>query len=74
MIDCLSGHSYSDLSGNFWEILGFLANDLNDFIERQYEEPLNTSNVISDDLTFFRRTTDPTCRTARLFEKGSVGG
>ena len=49
MIDSLSGHSYSDLSGNFWEALGFLAND---FIGRRYADPANTNNVISDDLTF----------------------
>ena len=52
IIDCLSGHSYSNLSGNFCEVLGFLAND---FIERRYVDPANTNNVISDDLTFSER-------------------
>lgn len=49
VIDCLSGFSSSDLSGNFRKVLGFLASD---FIGRRYVDPANTNNVISDDLTF----------------------
>jgi len=48
VIDCLSGHSYSDLSGNFWAVLGFLSND---FMNRRFVDPANTNNVVSDDLT-----------------------
>jgi len=49
VIDCLSGRSRSDLSGNFWEVLGFLSTD---FLTTRYLDPANTNNVISDDLTF----------------------
>jgi hypothetical protein len=52
VIDCLSGHSYSDISGNFWEVLGFLAVD---FVNRRYLDPANTNNVISDDLSISGR-------------------
>ena len=48
VIDCLSGRSYSDLSGNFWEILRFLSNE---FPNKRYLDPSNTNNVISDDLS-----------------------
>ena len=52
VIDCLSGRSYSDISGNFWEVLGFLAAD---FVNRRYLDPANTNNVISDDLSISER-------------------
>lgn len=52
VIDCLSGFSFYDLSENFWEVLGFLAND---FKNRRYLDPANTNNVVSDDLTFSER-------------------
>jgi hypothetical protein len=48
VIDCLSGKSYSDLSGNFWHILDFLSGD---FVNRRYLDPANTNNVISSDLS-----------------------
>ncbi len=48
-IDCLSGRSYSDLSGNFWEVFGFLSSD---FITGRYVDPANTNNIISDDLNY----------------------
>lgn len=48
VIDCLSGCSYSDLNGNFWKVLGFL---IDDFLDKQYIDPANTNNVISNDLT-----------------------
>jgi hypothetical protein len=54
VIDCLSGRSYSDISGNFWEVLGFLAGD---FVNRRYIDPANTNNVISDDLSVSERQT-----------------
>ncbi len=46
-IDCLGGRSYSDLSGNFWEILRFFRDE---FPTKRYLDPSNTNNVISDDL------------------------
>lgn len=52
VIDCLSGRSYSDLSGNFWQVLGFLSGE---FINRRYLDPANTNNVISDDLSLSQR-------------------
>jgi hypothetical protein len=48
IIDFLAGRSTTDLSGNFWEALGFLAGN---FLNRRYIDPANTNNVISDDLT-----------------------
>ena len=48
VIDHLSGCSYSDLSGNFWKVLGFLTDD---FVDKEYIDPANTNNIISDDLT-----------------------
>jgi hypothetical protein len=48
VIDCLSGQSYSDLSGNFLKVLEFLASD---FIGRRYVDPANSNNIISDDLS-----------------------
>lgn len=47
VIDCLSGHSYSDLSGNFWHVLSFLQDD---FVNKRYIDPANANNVVSDDL------------------------
>jgi hypothetical protein len=47
-IDFLSGKSTTNLSGNCWDLFGFLAND---FINRRYIDPANTNNVISDDLS-----------------------
>jgi hypothetical protein len=52
VIDCLSGRSYWNLNGNFWEILGFLSGE---FISRRYLDPANTNNVISDDLSLSER-------------------
>ena len=52
VIDCLSGRSYSDISGNFWEVLGFLAGD---FVNRRYLDPANNNNIISDDLSVSER-------------------
>ncbi len=52
VIECLSGRSYSDISRNFWEVLGFLAGD---FVNRRYVDPANTNNVISDDLSISER-------------------
>jgi hypothetical protein len=48
VIDCLRGRSYSDLSGNFWEILRFFRDE---FPTKRYLDPSNANNVISDDLT-----------------------
>ena len=48
VIDCLGGRSYSDLNGNFWEVLRFFRDD---FLTKRYLDPSNTNNVISDDLT-----------------------
>ena len=48
VIDSLTGCSYSNLSGNFWKFLKFLAND---FSTKRYVDPANTNNVISDDVT-----------------------
>lgn len=48
VINHLSGRSYADLGGNFWEVLRFLASN---FINRRYIDPANTNNVISDDLS-----------------------
>lgn len=48
VIDCLSGRSHTDLSSNFWEVLGFLSSD---FINRRYVDPANTNNIISNDLS-----------------------
>jgi hypothetical protein len=53
VIDNLSGKSYSDLSGNFWQVLGYLSSD--DFITKRYIDPANTNNVISDDLSLSER-------------------
>ncbi len=47
VIDCLAGKSYSDISGNFWEVLGFFANG---FPNSRYVDPSNSNNIISDDL------------------------
>lgn len=49
VIDCLKWRSYMDLSGNFYQILTFLADD---FIGKRYIDPSNTNNVISDDLSY----------------------
>ncbi len=48
VLDCLSGKSYSDLSGNFWEILRFFNDEFN---TKKFVDPSNTNNIISDDLT-----------------------
>lgn len=48
VIDCLSGRRYSDLSGNFWEVLWFFESS---FINRRYVDPANTNNIISEDLS-----------------------
>lgn len=48
IIDCLSGNSYTKLSGNFWQVLGFLAGG---FTNSRYVDPANTNNVISDELS-----------------------
>ena len=48
VIDCLSGKSYSDLNGNFYEVLRFLSDN---FINKKYLDPANTNNVISEDLS-----------------------
>jgi hypothetical protein len=52
VIDCLSGRSYSDLNGNFWQVLGFLSGD---FVNKRYVDPANNNNVISDDLSISER-------------------
>ncbi len=52
VIDCLGGRSYSDLSGNFWEVLRFFRDD---FPTKRYLDPSNTNNVISDDLTLIEK-------------------
>ena len=48
VIDCLARISTTNLSDNFWRVLGFLAND---FPTRKYLDPANSNNVVSDDLT-----------------------
>lgn len=49
VIDCLSGRSLTDLSGNFWHVLGFFVNG---FANSRYVDPANSNNTISDDLTY----------------------
>ncbi|MHC1725342.1 MAG: nucleotidyltransferase [Syntrophobacteraceae bacterium] len=49
VLDCLAGRPHSNLSGNFWKVLGFLASN---FPRRRYIDPANTDNVISGDLTY----------------------
>lgn len=70
VIDCLSGRSYSDISGNFLKVLGFLASD---FINRRYLDPANTNNVISDDLSISERQlirrAAQSARTKRFWEQ-----
>ena len=48
VIDCLVGRTYSNLSGNFWKVLNFFADE---FPGKRYLDPSNTNNIISDDLT-----------------------
>lgn len=52
-IDCLGGRSYSDLSGNFWEMLRFFSDE---FPSKRYIDPSNTNNVISDDINLTEKT------------------
>lgn len=47
VIDCLEGRSYSDLNGNFWEVLRFFSED---FSDKKYLDPSNVNNIISDDI------------------------
>jgi hypothetical protein len=49
VIDCLAGRSFSDLSGNFLQVLSFLAND---FATKRFVDPANTNNVVSDDTSY----------------------
>jgi hypothetical protein len=63
VIDCLEGRSYSNLSGNFWEVLRFLANE---FPSKRYLDPSNTNNVISDDINLTeKRKIQATANTSR---------
>lgn len=52
-IDCLTGKSYSNLSGNFWELLSFFSDG---FSNKRYVDPSNTNNIISDDLNLAEKT------------------
>jgi hypothetical protein len=63
VIDCLEGRSYSDLSGNFWEVLRFFADE---FPSKRYLDPSNTNNVISDELNVTeKRMVQATANTSR---------
>lgn len=53
VIDCLGGRSYSDLNGNFWEVLRFFSDE---FSNKRYLDPSNTNNVISDDLSLIEKS------------------
>jgi hypothetical protein len=48
VIDCLSGRSDSDLNGNFWKVISFMAGN---FLNKNYADPANSNNIISNDLT-----------------------
>jgi len=63
VIDCLGGRSYSDLSGNFWEVLRFFGDE---FPGKRYLDPSNTNNVISDDLNLTeKKKIQATANTSR---------
>lgn len=70
VIDCMSGRSYSDMSGNFWEVLGFLESD---FVNKRYSDPANINNIISDDLSISERQliqrAAQIARTKKLWEQ-----
>jgi len=53
VIDCLGGRSYSDLNGNFWEVLRFFSDE---FSNKRYLDPSNTNNIISDDLSLIEKS------------------
>ncbi|HFD32384.1 MAG TPA: nucleotidyltransferase [Gammaproteobacteria bacterium] len=53
-IDFLSGKSTTNLSGNCWDMFGFLEGG---FINRRYIDPANTNNIISDDLSYSEKLT-----------------
>jgi len=48
VIDALSGYKYDDLPTNFCRVLEFIRDELP---ARQYIDPANTNNIISNDLT-----------------------
>ena len=48
VIDCLAGRSGSDLTGNFWKVISFMASS---FMNKSYADPSNPNNIISDDPT-----------------------
>jgi hypothetical protein len=48
VIDCLSGKSHDDLSGNFMHVFGYFSDN---FVNTMYYDPSNTNNRVSDDLT-----------------------
>lgn len=70
VIDCLGGKSYSDLSGNFWEVLRFFGNE---FPAKRYFDPSNTNNVVSDDLNLTEKrqiqATANASRTKKTWEE-----
>jgi hypothetical protein len=48
VMDGLSGKRYDDLAGNFMHVLGYLSDA---FVDTVYNDPSNTNNKVSDDLT-----------------------
>jgi hypothetical protein len=48
VIDALSGYRTYELEKNFCRVLEFIRDELSN---RQYTDPANTNNIISNDLT-----------------------